>query len=618
MRFGTSFFDRTIYRKTLTRFWPLWVTNLVLWLIILPISGLFALDPDRTAGDGVAFSLLRFARNTGAIIQDGGVIVALLAGLVVAMAVCSHLYNHRSANFMGALPARREGTFFSTWLAGLTMLLGPNVVVFLLTALVEGAGGCLLWKPLLFWLAALCAMELFFFSFAVCIGQFAGHILALPVFYGVFNAFAAALTGMLNWVVECFFYGYDGSIGGEWVKWLTPVWAFFDMDCRVVTREMVGDQMITTEHLETTLENLWIAGVYAIAAVVLTVCALLLYRRRHMETAGDVVAVKAMRPVFKYGVAICAGLSLGYVMYTILGLSLLGLAFSVVLWGVVGYFAAQMMLDKTFRVFKKWKGAVAVVAAFLLMFAVVAFDLTGFERRVPAADRVESVTISWLNSLPYDTGCDLHQETFDEREVIEAAIALHQGIVEVGEDGEANGRWTSFRVSYRLTSGRVLSRKYAFNAGETLAPLAQAIIDQKAVRHQTYYLDEVEQIRAQGATLAWAEEDLDGATVGGWKGETAMALWNAVMTDFEAGRIGVHVLEAFYALNETESDPMPEGSHAITFCWELPGEDSFITEWKKQIRFAIPDTARETRKALERLSDAETTEKTVEDILAGN
>ena len=52
-------------------------------------------------------------------------------------------------------------------------------------------------------------------------------------------------------------------------------------------------------------------GIYALAAAVLTGCAFLLYRARRLESAGDVVSVRPMKPVFKYGVAFCVGMVLG-------------------------------------------------------------------------------------------------------------------------------------------------------------------------------------------------------------------------------------------------------------------------------------------------------------------
>lgn len=63
-----------------------------------------------------------------------------------------------------------------------------------------------------------------------------------------------------------------------------------------------------------------------------------------------------------------------------------------------------MLLDKTFRVFRRWKGAVAVVAVFIALFLVVGFDLTGYETRVPDPAQVASVEIGRLRSEPNDDG----------------------------------------------------------------------------------------------------------------------------------------------------------------------------------------------------------------------
>ena len=107
-------------------------------------------------------------------------VLALVFGVLAAMAVCSHLYNARSANFFGSLPIRREGLFVTHYLAGLAFLLAPSGVVFVLTLLIEAAGGTVALAPLGFWLAVTCGECLFFYSLAVFCGMFTGHILAHP------------------------------------------------------------------------------------------------------------------------------------------------------------------------------------------------------------------------------------------------------------------------------------------------------------------------------------------------------------------------------------------------------------------------------------------------------
>ena len=38
MRFATSYFNPTLYRKNLARFWPLWAAWFILWLFIMPLN----------------------------------------------------------------------------------------------------------------------------------------------------------------------------------------------------------------------------------------------------------------------------------------------------------------------------------------------------------------------------------------------------------------------------------------------------------------------------------------------------------------------------------------------------------------------------------------------------
>ena len=618
MRSGTSFFNVTVYQKTVNRFWPLWAVNLVFWLFLLPLRGLVDLDPGSK-------SAYRFALNVGDMATDVGIVVALLGSLMVAMAVCSHLYNARSANFFGALPCRREGQFLSTYAAGLTMLIGPNVLMFVLTLLVEVAGQSVVWTPLLFWLGAMCAMEFFFYSFAVCIGQFAGHILALPVFYGVFNAIVIALYALLEWVLNVYYFGYAG-ITGFWpalVQWCTPVAMFAQMD---IDAAAVGAGEVID------IEGFYVCGVYAIVAVVLTVCALLLYRRRHLETAGDIVAVKAMRPVFRYGVAACAGLFFGFLMEQMFGLTEVGMLIWMIVWAVVGYFVARMLLDKTVRVFKKWKGAVAVVVAFLLLFAVVGFDLTGYETKVPDPEDVASVQFSGLQGAPSDNGYSLSQVVLTEH--IDLITGLHRRIVDTGPDGGedlSNGRsYTTFNVAYTMKDGSRLVRRYSVPMGEETLALAQQLRDLPEVRKQSYRLDTLEAYLAEGGMLEsvslWSYTEESSKYV--FSDEAAQRLWEAVMTDFEQGLIGNHSvgisadglnsqLEFRFRVPAAQVLTVPVGSNeAVSEPYE-PGEYGWDYTYRE---FVVQEESVHTLAVLEELIEQDERyqeEPSLEDIMAG-
>ena len=587
MRSGTSFFNGTVFKKTLTRFWALWAVNLVFWAILLPLQALLSLGTrDNRA-------LLEFARSTVTTLTGGpmGVIFAAMGSILAAMAVCSHLYNSRSANFMGSLPVRREGLFLSHYLAGLVMLLAPNCLVFLLTLAIEAAGGALLIAPLAYWLAVSCGMYFFFYSFAVCIGMFTGHIIALPVFYAIGNFLCGGIYALLNWMMERFYWGFAGFDALERIAdWLTPA-------MRLASKVSADYRYTETAQVFQPSGGRELA-VYAAAGLVLAVCALLLYRRRALESAGDVVAFRVMRPVFRYGVAFCGGISLGMVISSLLSMGETGMMVSIVIWGVVGAFVAQMLLDKTFRVFRKWKGAAAVALAFAAAFLVIGLDLTGYETRVPDAGSVASVTISGLDLPPYDDGTRVYDLTLTDGADIGRVTALHRAIVERGEDySYSNGdNLCSLNVTYQLKNGSIITRAYRSvwlrqedeNVSGSVTALMLELNRSPAVTAGRY-----------GELLTVADSpDYVLLYVNLWDGTLdatkARPLWAAVAEDMAAGRIGVH---------GPNWDPITQYESHMTFTWTLrPNGDGSQRSYTCTI--AAADSALRTRAVLEELGRA--------------
>ena len=153
MRSGTSFFDWTVFKKTICRFWPLWGAYSAIWLVALPLNGLMLLRMDNYSLNDYGSYMEGFAFSQVPSAAEIALQLAAVFGVLCAMAVFSHLYNARSANLFGSLPIRREGLFLTHYLAGLAFLVVPNLVIFLLTLLVELAGGVVCWQGLGFWLA---------------------------------------------------------------------------------------------------------------------------------------------------------------------------------------------------------------------------------------------------------------------------------------------------------------------------------------------------------------------------------------------------------------------------------------------------------------------------------
>ena len=594
------FFDLTVYKKTIARFWPLWAAYFVIWLIFLPLQGLMYLRMDANGGNGFGGSYMEsFARNTVA--NRAGtetiLMLAILFGVLGAMAVFSHLYNARSANLFGSLPIRREGLFVSHYLAGLSFSIVPNLAIFLLTLLVEGLGGYVYMDGLLFWLAVTCGECFFFYTLAVFCGMFTGHILALPAFYVIFNALATVLISLAGLLCGQFLYGFAGFEGWveEAMRWLTPVAKLEDSwSVRFVDMESGW-----------TIHGLDIVAVYAAVAIAMAAGSFFLYRARRLESAGDVVSVKCMRPVFKYGVSFCAGLTLGMVTASVLGREEVTLIASVLVWAVIGYFAAQMLLDKSFRVFKKWKGAVAVAGVFAALFLVVGLDLTGYETRVPDAAGVKSVFVDGLSAVRFADGGDTVCLDIEDPGQIALLTAMHRAAVEDRSDEWHDGNTVGCRLEldYTLNDGSTLRRSYYVNIepqerdqeGAAAWALEQLYYDTD-LYWRVYGFDVLEEEIAGGGRLDSAEfghydEEWGSASDVVGYGDDARALLDAVEEDMRAGRIGVRTLagaEDSYFYNPRD-------------CLSFRVVDPADGDTQYTLDIALQDTASSTLAELDRL-----------------
>ena len=517
MRCGTSFYNGTLGKQLTLRFWPLIALYSVIWAIVLPISGLNYM---RSGYIG------NWATNIEYLCRALATPMTIVFGVLAAMAVCSHLYTTRSCNFTAALPPKRTALFATHYLTGLLWLVVPVAVMTLMASFL--AIGCSL-SGFASGLALVCMQTLFFYSFAVLCGMLTGHLLALPVFYGIFNGLVGGLWYLLTLLFREFYFGYPGSLVAvpAWVEWFTPAWQLFSYGSPDAGYGM--------------------SAVYAGVGIVFALAAWLLYVKRPMERAGDVVIWAGLRPVFRYGVALCSGLALGSLTRLVLGLDELGLAVSVMLWGVAGCFVGQMFLSKSVRVLRYWKGAGAIACACAALFLVMKLDLTGYETRVPEADEVVSVTISGLDSYPVDTASNFHDIQTQDPQAISLITQLHQALVD--QRNTFNGYYdnsTRFDVIYTLADGTRLTRSYTVYVNEvdldragTVTQLAHQLVNDSKLMLLSYEFHELEAdgYRPTGGTFYLTSDTGNTSTGHDLSTSEAQSLYQAIVQDIQEGNL---------------------------------------------------------------------------------
>jgi len=461
MQSRTSFFNKAIFLNTLKRFWPLWFVYLAIWLIILP--GVQAVNYYNPSSP---ISLYRDILDTA---QFGGIFMGMGYSILSAMAVWSFMYNSKTMSGVACLPVKREGVFVSAGLAGLLPALASNIVAFGLTMLVHagrGFGSAIAYDAVGF--AIVTMMLIFFYGFATLCAQLTGNLVTLPVVFLVLNFTAWLVESIANYLMDVIVYGLEfGSYAIA--LYLSPVVGMFEGGVR--THEVYNELYGKYEIGSVSYEGLGFLAVCCAVGVVMLIGALLLYRRRRMESVGDVVAVPVLKGVFKYcmtfGCALVSGIGfyglfVQAVVYTPI-LETLGILFFMLVGAFIGYFAAEMLIRKSFRVFRgRWKGLLVGMLIICVCVMGLEFDLLGLERKIPEAEDVDYVHVYGSDGV-----------TYRERENIEAAIELHRSAVENKSQHESGiGIGSSFMLDYYLKDGSSFSRRYylCYNA-ETLEGL---------------------------------------------------------------------------------------------------------------------------------------------------
>ena len=471
MRSATSFFDKTLFRSQLKHTWPLWLGYTALWLFLVPVmlfSELSAYQLGYSAADAS-----RLLLNTGV---RGGIFISFFFGLFFAMLSFSHLTQSRATNGFHALPVRREAIFLTAYLTGLFCQLSTILVTFLLGAAVSAPLHLSFWSVTAAAMGSAMLEAVFFYSFAALCMVMTGQILAAPVFYFVGNILVPGMEYLLRNFAGNFLYGYSGQTDVALDFLSPPLYMYFKVGIASIETCESDSYYVTAYAL--VRGSLMILAAYALAGLVIALIALLLYRTRKSEMTGSTVAFPWAVPVFKYGVAFCTAVSLGQFLYYFLfgqyrsggSDSLPGTILCMAAAGLVGYFVAEMLIRKSFRVFRAGaKGAAIVALALVLLGVAMSFDLTGYEKRVPDESEIESV---------YYTFSGMTNVTTDDADTIRRLTAAHRAIVEnrkelarIAEAWDADTLPTSqsdyddmepfsLRLTYYLKDGSQLSRSY--------------------------------------------------------------------------------------------------------------------------------------------------------------
>ena len=429
MKLRTSFFNPTVLKKDITRFAPVWGLYSVALLLILMVFNV-------ESSTWVANDFYDFLGSASLIqLAYGGICAAMLFG---------DLFNPRMCNALHAMSLRREGWFLTHLAAGLLFFLVPTgIFCGLMAVLLRG------YRYLaLIYFAASFLLFLFFFGVGAFSAMCAGNRLAMLALYGIINFLSLFVLCLTYVFYEPFLYGIEID-NADFIHY-SPAWALSGarfVDFR--PNGGIGDFLA---------EDCAYLGWTTLAGLIFLGLALLIYRVRDLETAGDFISAKPAAPFFLVIFCLSVGMLL-HVLGDAFGGSDLGYIF-LAIGLVVGFFTGKMLLERTAKVFrlKTFLGFGVLLLALGLSIGAMALDVFGVVRYVPQQDQVKQVKLytgsGWGNPAE-----------LTEPEDIQKVLEFHEERV----NGYRYSRDLRIFLEYTLENGNTVSRYYDINRNEPYA-----------------------------------------------------------------------------------------------------------------------------------------------------
>ncbi len=507
MKSRTSFFNKAVLRKDITRFAPAW--GLYLTGMLLLSMTLFT-EEDIHLAQTMGFSLGLFS------------LANICYGLVCAALLFGDLFNSKLCNALHAMPMRREGWFLTHVTSGLLFSVVPNLLVALL--LLPRLGEY--WYVAILWVGGMTLTYLFFFGGAVLSALCTGSRFGMVLVYGLINFLSILAMWIVVYLYQPLLYGIE--INEAPFILLSPVTYLCTNELNFV--HFLADP---TDYYYNS-PNGWpyVVGI-AVIGVVMLICALVLYRKRQLESAGDLITVRFLSPVFLVLYTLAAGMALflfsrlfntdqDYIFLAV------GIA--------AGFITGRMLLKRTARVFKPATfvglGLTAVVLFGSL--GLTRVDVLGIIRWVPEEESVRSVCIHSIS----DDYSRYAYTTTDESEIREL-MAIHEDFINE-RNTDAPIWYNSKYLTYTLDNGKTVTRKYRMDyespAVQALAPWLsrpEYVLETDDIDHLANNVDYIE-------VEFYYDKFYDDTTMEPTKlvtGDNARALLEAIIADCEAGQM---------------------------------------------------------------------------------
>ena len=477
MTLKNSFLAR-LYENIKRRLW-LVVIAVLLFVIAIPIYTAMDISLTEATAENIGIIKMQETLYKGMKqwfgFGSGITFWAVLFALPAGMQGFSYLYDRSKIDFYHSKPVKASQRFLTIWLNGVLVFAIPYLVGSILNLLLVATSGVLDMALFLAWCEGIVLTTGFYlsiYSIVILAVMLTGKPLISVMGVGVFLFYEMAVRALYMGICSFsfhFFYGYSED---DWViPWVSP----FKI-VNLYGNEKIG--MVATFVL-----------LLAFAAAVLAL-AYWCYKKRPSELAGSAMTFHGIKPFIKIGVAVPVALVAGLATAGLMEYSPLdgtGSPFFPILLGALFLLLACGLIQVIFEadikgmVHKKRDIIISAVLTLAIML-IFRYDVFGYDNRVPALDKIESVTIVTATDSRYSRQFydeDMKQLTKEEyadkymrltgedaqnvRELALLSIDKYQQYPNRIAFYDNNEEWESISYKFRLKNGKIIAREIPLN-----------------------------------------------------------------------------------------------------------------------------------------------------------
>jgi ABC-2 type transport system permease protein len=416
------------------------------WISVVYFFGLFFMIPLRIMMNYSGENYQYFRPIPSIFHLEFGVQFLMYITVPVVLAVFLYRFLHvkAAADLMHSLPLKREKIHQFYTLTGFAYLILPVILIALISIVIHTVYDLNLYFQLAdIWRWT--GTVILFNAVLYIAGVFVAMVTGLSVVHGVLTyimlLFPAGFTLLIIYNLGLMLYGFPSDYYQvRNIEILSPITHLSLMES----------------------QNLSLKGIliYSLILISFYILSLILYKKRKIEAASEAIAFFSLKVIFKYGVAFCMML-LGGMYFDAMQNKFGWMLFGYAAGGTIGYFSAEMVLQKTWRVFGNIRGLGSFGAA-VVIFVLIIQAFAPYEKKVPELDQIKSVTYTNM----FYSGIDEDQaaKPLKELENIKAVRNLHADIIKNEKLNELDMKSTEFALLiYELENGTRMVRQYSID-----------------------------------------------------------------------------------------------------------------------------------------------------------